>query len=183
MRFDREYKFVLDYLKVDFVQGHKLAADYLEAGLDCKVYDGKQITPELIDQVKKGIAQGRVCNITAMSADGMEGDSFNIEFDIDDQEKGWMDIEIIFTDMEGVEHSFLYYNEKYAQESEEEEEEIAFGQDIRWISSLSDDFGLAAEIFGKWVLTGELYPRPWRHQWREGGEDHYEIYGLECASV
>ena len=110
----------------------------------------------------------------------MEGDSFCLELDEDDQEKKWMNIEITFTDIDNVEHTFLYYNEKYAKENEEEEESIEFGQDIVWISSLCDDFELAAKIFEKWALTGELYSRPWRHQWKgKDGKSNYEIYGLE----
>lgn len=48
-----------------------------------------------------------------------------------------------------------------------------------WISSLCDDFTLAAEIFEKWVLTGTLYSRPWRHQWKgKDGKNNYEIKNI-----
>ena len=165
--------------KMEFVRQNGFALYYLESSLDHKVYKGEQITPELIMKVKQGIAEGRVSDVDVITVEG-EGDSFCLESDEDDQETKWMDIEITFTNIDNVEHTFLYYNEKYAKENEEDEESIEFGQDIRWISSLCDDFELAAEIFEKWVLTGELYSRPWRHQWKgNDGEDHYEIFGLE----
>ncbi|MDE7477746.1 MAG: hypothetical protein K2M91_07325 [Lachnospiraceae bacterium] len=155
--------------------------DYIEYGGDGENhnYDGEQLTPEFIAEIKQGIAEGKIQYVSAMSVEGAEGDAFCIEYDIGDQEREWMDISITFTDAEGIEHSFLYYNEKYAQENEEDEESIAFDQDIRWISSLCNDFELAAKIFEKWILTGTLYSRPWRHQWADDNGDNYEIYGLE----
>lgn len=166
-------------VKMEFARKNGFVLDFLECDLDHKVYKKEQITPELITKVKQGIAERRVSDVYLITAEG-EGDSFCLESDEDDQGKEWMDIEISFTDIDNVEHTFLYYNEKYAKDKEEDEESIEFGQDIRWISSLCDDFELAAEIFEKWVLTGELYSRPWRHQWKgNDGKDNYEIYGLE----
>lgn len=164
---------------MEFVRKNGFVLDYLESDLDSEVYKKEQITSEVIAKVKQGIAEGSVGDVYAITVEG-EGDSFCLESDEDEQGKKWMDIEISYTDPNNVGHTFLYYNEKYAKENEEDEEQIDFGQDIRWISSLCDDFNLAAEIFEKWVLTGELYSRPWRHQWKgNDGEDHYEICGLQ----
>ena len=165
---------------MEFIRKNGFALDYLKSSLDHKVYKGEQITFKLIMKVKQEITEGTTCNVHVLSVGGMEGDSFCLELDEDDQEKKWMNIEITFTDIDNVEHTFLYYNEKYEKENEEEEESIEFGQDIVWISSLCDDFELAAKIFEKWALTGELYSRPWRHQWKgKDGKSNYEIYGLE----
>ena len=164
---------------MEFIRKNGFVLDYLESNLDQEVYKREQITSKVIMKVKQEIVKERVNDIYAMTVEG-EGDSFCLESDEDDQGKKWMDIEITFTDIDNVEHTFLYYNEKYAKEDEEDEESIEFGQDIVWISSLCDDFALAAKIFEKWVLTGELYSRPWRHQWKgKDGKDNYEIYGLE----
>lgn len=164
---------------MEFVRKNGFVLDYLESDLDYEVYEKEQIALEVILKIKQGIAEGSVGDVYAITVEG-EGDSFCLESDEDEQGKKWMDFEISYTDPNNVEHTFLYYNEKYAKENEEDEEQIDFGQDIRWISSLCDDFKLAAEIFEKWVLTGELYSRPWRHQWKgNDGEDHYEICGLE----
>ncbi len=167
-------------VKMKFVRKNGFVLDHLESSLDNKLYEGEQITSELIMKIKQGIAKGEVCDVYVLSLEGMEGDSFCMESDEDDEEKKWMDIEIRFTDIDNVEHTFLFYNEKYAKENEEEEGSIEFDQNIVWISSLCDDFELAAKIFEKWALTGELYSRPWRHQWRgKDGKDKYEIYGLD----
>ncbi len=164
---------------MEFIRKNGFVLDYLESNLEQEVYEKEQITSKVIMKVKQEIVKERINDIYAMTVEG-EGDSFCLESDEDDQEKKWMDIEITFTDIDNVEHTFLYYNEKYAKENEEEEESIEFGQDIVWISSLCDDFALAAKIFEKWALTGELYPRPWRHQWKgKDGKSNYEIYGLE----
>ncbi|MCX4299535.1 MAG: hypothetical protein OSJ73_21385 [Lachnospiraceae bacterium] len=164
---------------MEFIRKNGFVLDYLESNLEQEVYEKEQITSKVIMKVKQEIVKERVNDVYAMTVEG-EGDSFCLELDEDDQEKKWMNIEITFTDIDNVEHTFLYYNEKYAKENEEEEESIEFGQDIVWISSLCDDFELAAKIFEKWALTGELYSRPWRHQWKgKDSKSNYEIYGLE----
>lgn len=161
---------------MEFIRKNGFVLDYLKSSLDHVLYRGEEITSKLVMKVKQGIAEGRVSDVDIMTVEG-EGDSFCLESDEDEQEKRWMDIEIIFTDINNVEHIFLYYNEKYAKENEEDKKSIEFGQDIVWISSLCDDFALATEIFEKWVLAGELYSRPWRHQWKgKDGKDHYEMY-------
>ena len=161
---------------MEFIRKNGFVLDYLESNLEQEVYEKEQITSKVIMKVKQEIVKERVNDIYAMTVEG-EGDSFCLESDEDDQGKKWMDIEITFTDIDNVEHTFLYYNENYAKENEEEEECMEFGQDIRWISSLCDDFALAAEIFEKWALKGTLYSRPWRHQWKgKDGKSNYEIY-------
>lgn len=160
---------------MEFVRKKGFVLGFLESSFDQEFYEGEEITSKVIMKVKQEIAEGSVSDVYAMTVEG-EGDSFCLESDEDDQGKIWMDIEITFTDIDNVEHTFLYYNENYAKENEEEEESMEFGQDIRWISSLCDDFALAAEIFEKWALTGALYSRPWRHQWKgKDGKNNYEI--------
>ena len=51
---------------------------------------------------------------------------------------------------------------------------IKFDQNIILKSSCCYDFNTAAEIFGKWTLTGMLNPGLWWHQW-DDGEDHFEL--------
>lgn len=179
MDFIRKNAFVLDLLSF---ATQTISSPDLESNLIHEDYEGEQITSKVIMKVKQEIANERVYDVCVMTVEG-EGDSFCLELDEDENEKKWMDIEITFTDIDNVEHTFLYYNEKYAKEKEEDEESIEFGQDILWISSLCDDYELAAKIFEKWALTGELYSRPWRHQWKgKDGRENYEIYN-KCSTL
>jgi len=100
---------------MEFIRKNGFVLDYLESNLEQEVYEKERITSKVIMKVKQEIVKERVNDIYAMTVEG-EGDSFCLESDEDDQGKKWMDIEITFTDIDNVEHTFLYYNEKYAKE-------------------------------------------------------------------
>lgn len=149
--------------------------------LDNIIYGGReeeyctreQITQGLIADIKQGIAEGKIYFVLALTEEEKE-DQFRLEFSKGLQEENWLDIEIIYTDVEGTEHIFMFCDEKYIKENEKFEGQKEFDQKTISKSSCCYDFGVAAKIFEKWAVTGELCSGLWWHQW-DDGDDHFEL--------
>ena len=149
--------------------------------LDSITYGGReehyctreQITPELIADIKRDIIEGKVFFVLVQTEDETE-DQFQLEINKGLHGEKWLEIYIEHTDAEKIEHIFMYCDEKYIKHKRDFEGQKEFDQNIILKSSCCYDFNTAAEIFGKWTLTGMLNPGLWWHQW-DDGEDHFEL--------
>lgn len=137
---------------------------------------GKQITPEFIADIKQDITEGKVYFVLALTEEETE-DQFHLELNKGLQGEDWLDIDIVYTDAEEIEHIFTYCDEKYIERNKDFGGQKEFTQNIILKASCCYDFKAAAEIFENWALTGMLYPRLWWHQW-DDGEDHFELIKL-----